>query len=211
VSPPPDWWPRRQAYGRSGRARRCDYRLLFVQLASGKAPRECGGHADAGAGILSWAQRQWHWPRSRNAAAGNGAGQARRQRLGRELARHGGEHGGQEVPPTPVDRLNRAKLAKDAPEIDITFTTSHVGWLCQRRLLRAARSRQGGERHVRGCAGQDRPVCTIGYRPDLVSDVAGLIRRLARRRKAPTKDSGRGLRRRPFAAAIIARAPRAPP
>src|SRR3977135_1902797 len=28
-----------------------------------------------------------------------------------------------------IDRLNKAKLAKGNPESDITFTTSHVGWL----------------------------------------------------------------------------------
>src|SRR5882672_1592302 len=28
-----------------------------------------------------------------------------------------------------IDRLNKEKLAKDNPESDITFTTSHVGWL----------------------------------------------------------------------------------
>ena len=28
-----------------------------------------------------------------------------------------------------IDRLNKAKLSKDSPESDITFTTSHVGWL----------------------------------------------------------------------------------
>jgi len=28
-----------------------------------------------------------------------------------------------------IDRLNKAKLAKDTPESDITLTTSHVGWL----------------------------------------------------------------------------------
>ncbi|MGI3901423.1 MAG: ABC transporter substrate-binding protein [Janthinobacterium lividum] len=28
-----------------------------------------------------------------------------------------------------IDRLNKAKLAKDNPESDITFTTAHVGWL----------------------------------------------------------------------------------
>ncbi len=26
-------------------------------------------------------------------------------------------------------RLNKAKLAKDNPETDVTFTTAHVGWL----------------------------------------------------------------------------------
>ncbi|MFZ2069009.1 MAG: ABC transporter substrate-binding protein, partial [Xanthobacteraceae bacterium] len=28
-----------------------------------------------------------------------------------------------------IDRLNKARLAKANPESDITFTTSHVGWL----------------------------------------------------------------------------------
>jgi len=28
-----------------------------------------------------------------------------------------------------IDRLNKAKLAKDNPESDLTFTTSHVGWI----------------------------------------------------------------------------------
>lgn len=28
-----------------------------------------------------------------------------------------------------IDRLNKAKLAKDNPETDVTFTTAHVGWL----------------------------------------------------------------------------------
>src|SRR5213082_2907719 len=28
-----------------------------------------------------------------------------------------------------IDRLNKAKLAKGDPESDVTFTTSHVGWL----------------------------------------------------------------------------------
>ena len=28
-----------------------------------------------------------------------------------------------------IDRLNKANLAKANPESDITFTTSHVGWL----------------------------------------------------------------------------------
>ena len=28
-----------------------------------------------------------------------------------------------------IDRLNKARLAKDNPESDITFTTSHVGWI----------------------------------------------------------------------------------
>src|SRR5262249_33825937 len=28
-----------------------------------------------------------------------------------------------------IDRLNKEKLAKGNPESDVTFTTSHVGWL----------------------------------------------------------------------------------
>jgi len=28
-----------------------------------------------------------------------------------------------------IDRLNKAKLAKGSPESDVTFTTSHIGWL----------------------------------------------------------------------------------
>src|ERR1700684_1614100 len=28
-----------------------------------------------------------------------------------------------------IDRLNKEKLAKGSPESDVTFTTSHVGWL----------------------------------------------------------------------------------
>ncbi len=28
-----------------------------------------------------------------------------------------------------IDRLNQAKLSKDTPESDVTFTTSHIGWL----------------------------------------------------------------------------------
>src|SRR5205814_6038443 len=28
-----------------------------------------------------------------------------------------------------IDRLNKEKLAKGSPESDITFTTSHIGWL----------------------------------------------------------------------------------
>ncbi len=43
-----------------------------------------------------------------------------------------------------IDRLNKAKLAKGNPESDITFTTSHVGWLyANDGLLRDARREQG--------------------------------------------------------------------
>ena len=28
-----------------------------------------------------------------------------------------------------IDRLNQARLSRDTPESDVTFTTSHIGWL----------------------------------------------------------------------------------
>jgi putative spermidine/putrescine transport system substrate-binding protein len=76
-----------------------------------------------------------------------------------------------------IDRLNKAKLAKDNPESDITFTTSHVGWLyandglyetldlgkipnARNLVAQAAISPY----HI-GCWAY---VYTIGYRPDLV-------------------------------------------
>ena len=38
-----------------------------------------------------------------------------------------------------IDRLNKARLAKGAPESDLNFTTAHVGWLyANRRPLREA-------------------------------------------------------------------------
>ncbi|QCI67306.1 ABC transporter substrate-binding protein [Phreatobacter stygius] len=75
-----------------------------------------------------------------------------------------------------IDRLNKAKLAKDSPESDITFTTSHVGWLYANDGLfetvdfaRIANARNLVEQarispfHF-GAWGY---VYTIGYRPDL--------------------------------------------
>ena len=75
-----------------------------------------------------------------------------------------------------IDRLNKAKLAKGNPESDITFTTSHVGWLyandglyetldleqdseCQSRWSSRPRS---APIHIGSWA----YVYTIGYRPD---------------------------------------------
>src|SRR5262245_50955480 len=76
-----------------------------------------------------------------------------------------------------IDRLNKAKLAKGAPESDITFTTSHVGWLYAtdglfetldlakipnaKNLVPQAKI---SPFHIGAWA----YVYTIGYRPDLV-------------------------------------------
>jgi putative spermidine/putrescine transport system substrate-binding protein len=76
-----------------------------------------------------------------------------------------------------IDRLNRAKLAKDDPESDITFTTSHVGWLYANdglfetldlaKIPNAANlvpQAKISPYHI-GCWAY---VYTIGYRPDLL-------------------------------------------
>ena len=76
-----------------------------------------------------------------------------------------------------IDRLNKAKLAKGNPESDITFTTSHVGWLYAtdglyetldldkipnaKSLVQQAKI---SPYHIGSWA----YVYTIGYRPDLV-------------------------------------------
>ena len=76
-----------------------------------------------------------------------------------------------------IDRLNKAKLAKGNPESDITFTTSHVGWLyANDGLYRDARSGEDPERQVLVDQAKISPyhigtwayVYTIGYRPDLM-------------------------------------------
>ena len=80
-----------------------------------------------------------------------------------------------------IDRLNKEKLAKGNPESDITFTTSHVGWLYANdglyepldlaqvpnaaRLIPQARI---SPYHI----GTWAYVYTIGYRPDLLKGVA---------------------------------------
>src|SRR6202158_3769679 len=79
-----------------------------------------------------------------------------------------------------IDRLNKAKLAKGNPESDITFTTSHVGWLYAgsglfekldldkipnaKNLVEEARF---GPYHLGSWA----YIYTIGYRTDLVKDI----------------------------------------
>jgi putative spermidine/putrescine transport system substrate-binding protein len=80
-----------------------------------------------------------------------------------------------------IDRLNKEKLAKGSPESDITFTTSHVGWLYandglyeQLDLAKVPNARNLVEQakispyHI----GTWAYVYTIGYRPDLVKDVS---------------------------------------
>ena len=80
-----------------------------------------------------------------------------------------------------IDRLNKEKLAKGNPESDITFTTSHVGWLYAndglyeqldlgkvpnaRNLVQQAKI---SPYHI----GTWAYVYTIGYRPDLLKGAA---------------------------------------
>jgi putative spermidine/putrescine transport system substrate-binding protein len=79
-----------------------------------------------------------------------------------------------------IDRLNKAKLAKGNPESDITFTTSHVGWLYVNDGLfeRLDMSRIPNAKNLAEEArispyhlGAWAYVYTIGYRPDLIKDV----------------------------------------
>src|SRR5882672_5356383 len=76
-----------------------------------------------------------------------------------------------------IDRLNKAKLAKGDPESDVTFTTSHVGWLYANddlyetldlsKIPNAANlvpQAKISPFHIGSWA----YVYTIGYRPDLV-------------------------------------------
>jgi putative spermidine/putrescine transport system substrate-binding protein len=80
-----------------------------------------------------------------------------------------------------IDRLNKEKLAKGNPESDITFTTSHVGWLYANdglyeqldlaQVPNAANLVQQAKispYHI----GTWAYVYTIGYRPDLLKGVA---------------------------------------
>jgi putative spermidine/putrescine transport system substrate-binding protein len=80
-----------------------------------------------------------------------------------------------------IDRLNKEKLAKGNPESDVTFTTSHVGWLYAndglyegldldkvpnaKNLIAQARI---SPYHI----GTWAYVYTIGYRPDLLKGVS---------------------------------------
>lgn len=79
-----------------------------------------------------------------------------------------------------IDRLNKAKLAKGNPESDITFTTSHVGWLYANDglyekldLSKVPNAKSLVEQakispfHI----GTWAYVYTIGFRPDLVKNM----------------------------------------
>lgn len=79
-----------------------------------------------------------------------------------------------------IDRLNKAKLAKGDPESDITFTTSHVGWLYANDGLfekldlskipnakNLAEPAKVSPYHLGAWA----YVYTIGYRPDLIKNI----------------------------------------
>jgi putative spermidine/putrescine transport system substrate-binding protein len=79
-----------------------------------------------------------------------------------------------------IDRLNKAKLAKGSPESDLTFTTSHVGWLYANddlyekldlaKIPNAANLVEQAKIspwHI----GTWAYVYTIGYRPDLIKGV----------------------------------------
>ena len=57
-----------------------------------------------------------------------------------------------------IDRLNKEKLAKGNPESDITFTTSHVGWLYANDGLYETLDLKKVERQQARGAGQDQPV-----------------------------------------------------
>ncbi len=106
-----------------------------------------------------------------------------------------------------IDRLNKAKLSKDNPESDITFTTSHVGWLYAtdglyetldldkipnaKNLVPQAKI---SPYHIGSWA----YVYTIGYRPDMVP--AGMKFEVLGRSLEPgaeRQDLVAGLRRQP--------------
>ena len=79
-----------------------------------------------------------------------------------------------------IDRLNKEKLAKGNPESDITFTTSHVGWLYandglyeQLDLAKVpnAKNLVAQARISPYHIGTWAYVYTIGYRPDLIKGV----------------------------------------
>jgi putative spermidine/putrescine transport system substrate-binding protein len=79
-----------------------------------------------------------------------------------------------------IDRLNKAKLTKDSPESDITFTTSHVGWLYVNDGLyeKLDLSRIPNAKYLAEEArispyhlGSWAYVYTIGYRSDLIKDI----------------------------------------
>jgi putative spermidine/putrescine transport system substrate-binding protein len=79
-----------------------------------------------------------------------------------------------------IDRLNKAKLAKDNPESDITFTTSHVGWLyangglfekLDTSKIPNAKNLVDEARFSPYHLGSWAYIYTIGYRTDLIKDI----------------------------------------
>jgi putative spermidine/putrescine transport system substrate-binding protein len=79
-----------------------------------------------------------------------------------------------------IDRLNKAKLAKDNPESDITFTTSHVGWLyfgsglfdkLEMSKIPNAKDLVDEARFSPYHLGAWAYIYTIGYRTDLIKDI----------------------------------------
>jgi putative spermidine/putrescine transport system substrate-binding protein len=79
-----------------------------------------------------------------------------------------------------IDRLNKAKLAKDNPESDITFTTSHVGWLyigsglfdkLEMSKIPNAKNLVDEARFSPYHLGSWAYVYTIGYRNDLIKGI----------------------------------------
>jgi putative spermidine/putrescine transport system substrate-binding protein len=79
-----------------------------------------------------------------------------------------------------IDRLNKAKLAKDNPESDITFTTSHVGWLyissglfdkLEMSKIPNAKNLVDEARFSPYHLGAWAYIYTIGYRTDLIKDL----------------------------------------
>ncbi len=79
-----------------------------------------------------------------------------------------------------IDRLNKAKLSKDNPESDITFTTSHVGWLYANDGLfeKLDLAKIPNTKNLADEArispfhlGSWAYVYTIGYRADLIKDI----------------------------------------
>jgi len=79
-----------------------------------------------------------------------------------------------------IDRLNKANLAKGNPESDITFTTSHVGWLYANSGL-FEKLDPGKIPNARNLVDEARIspfhlgswayIYTIGYRTDLIKDI----------------------------------------
>jgi putative spermidine/putrescine transport system substrate-binding protein len=79
-----------------------------------------------------------------------------------------------------IDRLNKARLAKGSPESDITFTTSHVGWIYANdglfetldlAKIPNAKNLADEARVSPYHLGSWAYIYTIGYRPDLIKNI----------------------------------------